>query len=736
MASSYQSEQDLVSGVATTPTRARRSVHQKDTDTARKTADLPADQVLSIENHRPKRSVTKPESYAPVPISPESDNGTEHTQGGSARRSKRVGISSTDATPSRKRSAPDSVESRDGDSQPETSQKKSLKIILTIPRQKAKSLRQPSKLRFSVSAQEATEESEAENLPAVQEPPRKRAKVDQKTRNSPLQQHSGHSQKAAGKPSKLPAQPLPKTAEKPEKLSRRAQAKAEARKMGEFRHAALPTAQNSHEYPGTPMFQSFYAPSVRLMSPAMSCNLLCLDPSARILAFAQIAAESKDSDEEESSVDGQASQLYEKWLEKGRPRFCVCGSASHDHAHHNGQEGSSKQEPPRAELAGAGPGILTENEDVAAAMPKAAVLPIAVPPVNSIMPKAQGRRVSALYNVLTSGSSSGSSVSNSAINHSHSHSPTSHSPGLDSSAGMREPPRQSMEIQNGERSYEERMRWDQQMLDRIRKEARDLSIAVTVGMTYNEIRSRIDARRESAGLPTIPSALSYLGSPANGIIAQSPGHPIGVEDSDDVIDPQVAGPAAVWQAPEDDDDPLLAIIGDVQRDEASARRASNKTRPRSQNQDLQNDLHVTNGLSGKAVESHGGQTAPPRKRRAITVSVDDSEVLNGGAPPKKRRAAVNGTTVNGLGSKIFLSSGKRPVAHTGASNVGEVGVVPAARAAGRTKGSEQQECVSSADGYGVGPGGRADDQTNGMEQQMNERPRYGYRHEYLDSLSR
>ncbi|RMZ78177.1 hypothetical protein DV738_g3960, partial [Chaetothyriales sp. CBS 135597] len=56
------------------------------------------------------------------------------------------------------------------------------------------------------------------------------------------------------------------------------------------------------------------------------CQLFCLDASSRILAFAEIAAELPESDERECR-DGEAkhSSLYEKWLELGRSRFCVCG---------------------------------------------------------------------------------------------------------------------------------------------------------------------------------------------------------------------------------------------------------------------------------------------------------------------------------------------------------------------------------------------------------------------------
>ncbi|RMZ87971.1 hypothetical protein DV736_g4799, partial [Chaetothyriales sp. CBS 134916] len=58
------------------------------------------------------------------------------------------------------------------------------------------------------------------------------------------------------------------------------------------------------------------------------CQLFCLDASSRILAFAEIAAELPECDEDGSRDPGATdSSLYERWLELGRSRFCVCGKS-------------------------------------------------------------------------------------------------------------------------------------------------------------------------------------------------------------------------------------------------------------------------------------------------------------------------------------------------------------------------------------------------------------------------
>jgi hypothetical protein len=109
---------------------------------------------------------------------------------------------------------------------------------------------------------------------------------------------------------------------------------------------------------------------------APKCNLFCLSPSARILAFAQLAAESSDSDEDDDAA--ASGSLYNKWLAEGRERFCVCASNASAHAH-----------PVLA------PAVRPPPEPVVASR----IFPL--PPVNSVMSAAEGRKVSALYNALT-----------------------------------------------------------------------------------------------------------------------------------------------------------------------------------------------------------------------------------------------------------------------------------------------------------------------------------------------
>lgn len=123
-------------------------------------------------------------------------------------------------------------------------------------------------------------------------------------------------------------------------------------------------------------------PTVTTENRSAECNLFCLSPSARILAFAQLAAESSDSDDDEDDDFDLASAapggLYNKWLAKGRERFCVCSSKGQTHAH-------------------PAPTVRTPCAAVTNVV-SSRVFPL--PPVNSIMSSADDQKVSPLYNAL------------------------------------------------------------------------------------------------------------------------------------------------------------------------------------------------------------------------------------------------------------------------------------------------------------------------------------------------
>lgn len=284
------------------------------------------------------------------------------------------------------------------------------------------------------------------------------------------------------------------------KLSRRAQAKAEARALGKIRQA---TQSANHDrlydttYGGA---ASHYAPSAGLVRPAIDCGLFCLPEPSRILAFAKIAAQSIESDDEETSDGGRQPELLNKWLQKGG-EHCVCNKPVLDRDEDVGDAIEDQPSESFQEVV-SGRDEAVQNADVAAVVPDVD-LPLEIPPVNSIMPKSQGRRVSAFYNVLTGSPTSGPSINGSAASGSRqqsrstsagktpgspvsAHPATSNSPSVNTSTAVRP----------STGSYEERIRWDHQALERVRREAKDAGLPITMAMTYTQIKTLLEQEKE------------------------------------------------------------------------------------------------------------------------------------------------------------------------------------------------------------------------------------------------
>lgn len=395
------------------------------------------------------------------------------------------------------------------DSEPPTSElepspseppKKSLKLTLKAPGLKGPRL--PSKLRFSISAKDQQDDSQVQPVVEstdVADVPKPTSKKDQQKVKA-LEMKKPVIEREVLQPA------APSATTSNQKQSRRAQAKAEAKAFSKIRQAVVPPNRALHESPADAGAASHYVPSARLLTPSMSCSLFCLGPSARILAFAQIAAESNESDDEESTASGQSPRLYEKWLNRGRERFCRCNQPALDQTHDAGSQGILEEAVPEQSDA-----VEVErplNLDLEAAVPRDTVLPLSMPPVNSIMPKSEARRVSAMYHVLASNTSPLQPMHPKSVGtvHGHDVSPLPVATGQTRSTSRRRDQGDSASAAGTRDTppiagpFEERIRWDHQMLERIRREARDAGQPVTFDMTYTQIKSLLDAKKGNTSL--------------------------------------------------------------------------------------------------------------------------------------------------------------------------------------------------------------------------------------------
>jgi hypothetical protein len=255
----------------------------------------------------------------------------------------------------------------------------------------------------------------------------------------------------------------------------------------------------------TPIRFSPFAPAeTQDQQGVRTCNLLCLSPSSRILAFAQIAADLSDSDEDDEDSDevdsGRISSnaLYEKWIAIGRERFCVCNTTSTTHAHPPTSKlaQASGSRPPRsstskASKSSASKDSLSEAEKalipngvsestladpVFPGLRPEAIAAMSSPPVNSIVSASDGLRESAFYRAMADNPPA--------------------APRLDlpwngiSKKSPAVPPRSV--------SYEELMSEDYRALEAMRQQAKMEGVAVTYDLRYGQIKALLDKHRMEA----------------------------------------------------------------------------------------------------------------------------------------------------------------------------------------------------------------------------------------------
>jgi hypothetical protein len=466
---------------APAPSTSKRSLRLKQSLPEEiKTVEGPVLELSSPVTRRLRlRQPVEPSLDSPVgkDVDPSESNGISGDAVEQSRATKQTATSISTA-PSRKRRA-----SPPEDERP----RKSLKLKLSVPGLKA-----PSKLRFSINSQDLNNDFPPKHTSAKPLSKAVGDAVEKKEQQSKADSTTYAPTHTEITPD-LPYGPAPK-------LSRRAQAKAEAKALGKVRQA---TESANHDrlydttYGGA---SSHYAPSARLVRPAVDCGLFCLPEPSRILAFAKIAAESIESDDEENSDGGRQPELLNKWLQKGG-QHCVCNEPPRAHAADPSdelQERAQAEEPRRS----TGQSEALQNEDIAAVVPNSTTLPLEIPPVNSIMSKSQGRRVSALYNVLTGSpspnpSNNGSSVSTSrhqSVSVGSQKTPASPAPGS-AAASVTPSAHAATEVQPSTGSYGERVRWDYQALERVRREAEVLGLAIPTDMPYAQIKTLLEERK-------------------------------------------------------------------------------------------------------------------------------------------------------------------------------------------------------------------------------------------------
>lgn len=433
--------------------------------------------------------------------------------------------------------------------------RKSLKLKLSVPGLKA-----PSKLRFSINSHDVDEQSSS------QTPAKSSTKVPgETTRDRKPETKTQVHEESSNVNVQLPKHQAAKIA--PVKLSRRAQAKADAKAFGKVRQA---TESANHDrlqettYGGA---ASHYAPSAALVRPALDCGLFCLPEASRILAFASIAADSIESDDEENSDAGQQPELLGKWLSKGS-QHCICNKPSLDDEHDTmdlTQKQSANQQGSTAQVSTEA----LQNADVAAVIPENVTLPLSIPPVNSIMSKPQGRRVSAFYNVLT-GSTSPRESTVASSNSTSRHESKSASPRKTDPLSVPGKPttvaQQLPEVESSARprtgSHEERARWNYQALERVRRDAKEVGLPISVKMSYAQIQLQLEQHKmQHRGGMSERSSMSGQADASLelGDASTVPGQDYSVNLAGDLQGRDMASSTAYMDDPEDR---LMRIIGD------------------------------------------------------------------------------------------------------------------------------------------------------------------------------
>ena len=324
------------------------------------------------------------------------------------------------------------------------------------PRLSLKPPRRPSNLRFAVSNAEDTVGHTAHDH------------LDGRITASPGYQMM----------TKMPGRPVNGDTSKPQKVVT-------------LRYGVAP-ARLSQMHDATPIrFSPMVADKNEAEAGEKDCNLFCLSPSSRILAFAQLAAESTDSDEDEEDDDDSDDELtirpssqglYKKWIARGQ-RFCMCNKQAGAHGQPIAPKHATSElqeaRMPTADSASTikDPFLLSVREEAETAA--------ALPPVNSIMPASEGRRVSALYSAMSDNASAARLDK----------SPES---GLTIQSSKSATTKRRQAASTKSKSFEERMSEDYLALEAIRHQATMEGVKARNTMDYHQIKTLLDEHRLDA----------------------------------------------------------------------------------------------------------------------------------------------------------------------------------------------------------------------------------------------
>ena len=256
-------------------------------------------------------------------------------------------------------------------------------------------------------------------------------------------------------------------------------------KVVTLRYGVAP-ARLSQMHDATPIrFSPMVADQKETEAEGKKCSLFCLSPSSRILAFAQLAAESTDSDEDDDDDDDDSDEiteitkppsheLYEKWIARGRERFCVCNKQAATHAHPASAKSATSEL--QRENAPNGARTWSSKDPFLSDLREDAEMAAALPPVNSIIWASEGRKASALYNAITDNASAAR-------------------PGKFSTSAIS---KKRLSVPTKSKSYEERMSEDYRALEAIRQQATLEGIHVRHNMDYAQVKALLDEHRMDA----------------------------------------------------------------------------------------------------------------------------------------------------------------------------------------------------------------------------------------------
>ncbi|ETN38844.1 uncharacterized protein HMPREF1541_06885 [Cyphellophora europaea CBS 101466] len=395
---------------------------------------------------------------------------------------------------SRKRSASPPEEER-----PQKSMRVTLKVKVPVSK-----LKQPSKLRHSVIAEHDSEaiSPASETMPL----PAKHYGAGAQIVRDDSQQANKTSNAIHQRSTKLTVLSIPA------KLSRRAQAKVDAKANGRLRQAtesANPDMLQNTMYGGA---SSHYTPSVSMVGPAVGCQLHCLSPRSRTQAYQRMTMSTTESDQEDAAGTDGNFDLEHVVLRKRGSSYCVCTDSSHSHAATtpvSASEENAPQDRQSAKVLQPREPHERQNEDILAAWPENIELPMVMPAVNSSMSAAQARVASLLYKVIPGRVASDETAQDLRTSIRRSSSPVASGDALDRTsnhstaapatrAGSSSGRASESHAASSASSSEERARWADQALERTRRVAQEMGITVTPYMEYDQIKKLVQVYQSRA----------------------------------------------------------------------------------------------------------------------------------------------------------------------------------------------------------------------------------------------